>query len=73
MEEFVVDKNVCIGCGACAAVASNTFEIGDDGLAEAIEGKNIVSKLNEEDKNDAMDALDGCPVGAIKMEEKSHE
>ena len=45
MEDFVVDKNVCIGCGACAAVASNTFEIGDDGLAEAIEGKNIVSKL----------------------------
>ena len=75
MEKFVVDKNICIGCGACTAVASDTFEIDDDGLAKTIEGKEFASQLNEEEKNNAMDALEGCPVDAIKLEkeENSHE
>ena len=28
-----VNKDICIGCGACTAIACNFFEIGDDGLA----------------------------------------
>lgn len=70
MEKFVVDKNLCIGCGACAANAENTFEIEDDGLATSIEGKNLISELSEEEKSEAMDALEGCPVDAIQLEKK---
>lgn len=70
MEKFVVDKNLCIGCGACAATAENTYQMDDDGLAVTVEGKNLVSELSEEEKNEAMDALEGCPVDAIKLEEK---
>ena len=31
-----VKKDTCIGCGACTVIANNVFDIGDDGLAEAI-------------------------------------
>ena len=31
-----VDKDICIGCGACQAIAPDVFEINDDGLATAI-------------------------------------
>lgn len=59
-----VDKNVCIGCGACQAIAENVFEIGSDGLAEA-----KVETVSEEDKDNAIDAKDSCPTGAISVEE----
>ena len=67
-----VNKDVCIGCGACCAIASNFFEIGDDGLAETInpeEVENKVKNIDEEDKTDVLDAADGCPVGAIEVTE----
>ena len=31
-----VDKDLCIGCGACQAVCPEVFEIEDDGLATTI-------------------------------------
>lgn len=60
MAKIVVDKNLCIGCGACTGIASETFTIGDDGLAEVIN-----SKITDEAKT----AVECCPVGAIKTEE----
>ena len=67
-----VNKDVCIGCGACTAIACDFFEIGDDGLAETInpedkEGK--VKEVTEDNKTDVLDAADGCPVGAIEVSE----
>lgn len=56
-----VDKEKCIGCGACASIAPNTFKIGDDGKSEVI---------NETgDTGDAIkQAIDACPVQAISLE-----
>ena len=71
MEKFEVNKNVCIGCGACTAVAPSTFQFGEDGLAETIEGKKEKEKLSEEELNEAMDALEGCPVSAITLENEN--
>ena len=68
MEKIKVNKEVCVGCGACMAIASDVFNIGDDGLAEANEGKNIIEEMNEELKNDVLDAKEGCPTGAIYSE-----
>lgn len=56
-----VDKDICIGCGACAAICPDVFEIDDDGLA-----KSIVDVVPEEVNEDAVDAKEGCPVDAIK-------
>lgn len=61
-----VNKDLCIGCGACQAIVPEVFEIGDDGLAQAIS-----EEINEDLKDDVLDAVDGCPTSAIeKIEEK---
>lgn len=65
MEKICVDKEKCIGCGACVAMVGDVLEFGDDGLAQAIENVDL-ENLSEDVKNDLEDAIDGCPVGAIE-------
>jgi len=50
-----VDKEACIGCGACAAICQEVFEI-----------KNGKSHVKGDGKC-AKDAADACPVNAIKI------
>lgn len=59
-----VNQDSCIGCGACAAICDNVFEIDDAGLS-----KEKVEEVQEEDKQNARDAADACPTGAIEVEE----
>ena len=61
--KLVVDKDICIGCGACQAICPDVFEIDDNGLATA-----TTNEINEEIVEDAVDAKEGCPVNAIKEE-----
>ena len=58
-----VDKDLCIGCGACQALVPDVFEIGDDGLAEV-----KVSEVNDNLKEDTTDAIYNCPTQAISEE-----
>ncbi|MCS7135359.1 MAG: ferredoxin [Candidatus Aenigmarchaeota archaeon] len=53
---ITVDKDICIGCGACIAVCPQVFEMGKDGKSQVREQKNI--KCVDE-------AIKACPVGAI--------
>lgn len=62
-----VNKDICIACGACTQIAENVFEFGKDGLAEV---KEEVKTIKEEDKEDVLNAAEGCPVGAIEVEEE---
>ena len=55
-----VNKDLCIGCGACQAVCPEVFEIEDDGLAHA-----KVDVVDSKFEEDAIDAKEGCPTGAI--------
>ena len=55
-----VDKNLCIGCGACQAIEPSVFELEDDGLAKAID-----EEIKDEVKENVIDALEGCPTSAI--------
>ncbi len=68
MEKIIVDKNVCIGCGFCAANCEEIFTIEDDGLATAKD--NDLNNMSEEEKETVLDIKEGCPVGAIKVEEE---
>ncbi len=60
MAKIEVDKNKCIGCGACTAIAPDVFEFDDDGLAKAIK-----NEINDDVKT----AAEGCPTEAITVEE----
>lgn len=62
--KFKVDQDKCIGCGACAAICDDVFEINDDGYAEA-KDEEIV---DEEAKENAISAMEGCPTDAITNE-----
>ena len=59
-----VNKDLCIGCGACQAVCPEVFEIEDDGLAAV-----IVEEIPEDLKDDSLDAKEGCPTNAIEDDE----
>lgn len=53
----------CIGCGLCAGICPEGFELRDDGLAEATEFAG-----NAETEPAAREAMLSCPVVAIEEE-----
>jgi ferredoxin len=58
-----VDKDACIGCGLCAGICPEVFEMDEDGKAEAIK-EEISDTLIES----AKEAEDSCPASAIVIE-----
>ena len=59
--KITIDKEACIGCGACAATCPDNFEMdGDKARAKKAE----VSKVGCN-----KDAADSCPVSCIKITE----
>lgn len=61
---FKVDKDTCIGCGACVNTCEEVFDYDDDGLAKVI-SNNITDEFIIDSATEAMNA---CPVGAISNE-----
>lgn len=58
-----VDQSACVGCGACVGAAEDLFEIGDDGLSKA-----KVEEVPAGKEEEAKDAVNVCPTGAISEE-----
>lgn len=65
MKKVTVNKDKCIGCGACVGLVDQVFEFGDDDLAQV---KNNVDfkNMNQDLADEVKDAIEGCPTGAIK-------
>ena len=59
----IVDANLCIGCGTCASLCPEVFQIGDDGKAHVI-GDNFIDK-----KEAIQEEAKACPVSAISVAE----
>ena len=58
----IVDPEKCTGCGTCAALCPEVFEIAED-------GKSSAKHPGLCDKCDCQATIDSCPVGAISWEE----
>ncbi|EOD42519.1 Ferredoxin [Candidatus Nanobsidianus stetteri] len=60
-----INKDTCIGCGTCIAVAPEIYEFDSDGKSKAkieiIEDPNLIEK--------AKDAEVACPTHSVKVEE----
>ena len=61
MEKVTINKDLCIGCGACCVIADENFQIADDGLAEVI---------NDSVNDEVLTAAEGCPTDAITVEKE---
>jgi ferredoxin len=57
-----VSSDYCVGCGYCAAVCPEVFQLRDDGCAVAT-GK-MVNSLKEL----VSEIVESCPVTAIEVE-----
>ena len=56
-----VNKEACIGCGACLSIAEDVFEMDEDGLSKA------KAETVPEDKVEvAKEAVENCPTSAIE-------
>jgi ferredoxin len=58
-----VNKEKCIGCGYCASVCPEVFELGEDGKSRIKENADL-----EKNKDCIKEAKEGCPAGAIEEE-----
>lgn len=60
----IVDRDLCIGCGLCAEICPEVFEMGDDMIAAV-----LVEEVPAGAADKARDAAASCPVEAILLEE----
>lgn len=60
----VVNRDNCIGCGACESICPDVFQIDDEGVSKVV--CDDFSNVDEETLNDAVSS---CPTGAIINEE----
>lgn len=66
--KVVLNRDACIGCGACAALCEDIFEIDNEGLSKVKK-----EEIKDEEVESTRDAIESCPTGAITLEDKKEE
>ena len=73
--KIIHDRPECIGCGACAAIDPDNWEMADDGYSDLIDSKNEgdeqIKEVNNLGAN--MDAAESCPVNCIHIYENKEK
>ena len=65
--KIIIDKNLCISCGACISIAGNIFALDEKtGKAKVISQPEVI---NENIKM----AIKSCPVNAIKIVKEKND
>jgi len=59
-----VDKDLCVGCGACTEVCPEVFQMGEDDIAVV-----QLDRIPPEHEEACRDAADQCPTDAIEIED----
>ncbi len=67
MKKVKVEKDLCIACGACMGNAKEVFGYGADGLSE------VKKEFVDDNDQAAIAAMEGCPTGAIIIEDVEEE
>ncbi len=62
-KKVTLDKDLCIGCGVCNAVAPEVFDWDDDGKM-----KTVMDEVPADLEQVTEDAANDCPVQAIEVE-----
>lgn len=62
MVKIRINLEKCLGCGTCAALAPNTFELNAD-------NKSVVKNPTEDSEAAILDAAKACPTEAIEIED----
>ncbi|HWD05788.1 MAG TPA: ferredoxin [Amycolatopsis sp.] len=62
--KITVDRSKCTALGICESVAPDLFEVQDDGSLTIID-----DRPGAEFRQAALDAVEGCPTGALLVEE----
>ena len=71
MPKIILERNICIGCGACQAVCPKYWEMGEDGKTTLIGSQKKEGEKYELEVKDAecnQQAADACPVQCIHIE-----
>lgn len=57
-----VNEDLCMGCGMCASLCQDVFEINEETGRSTV----IMNEITDEVKEEVLDAMDGCPTSAIE-------
>lgn len=63
MMRAYVDQDTCIGCGLCVTICPEVFQLNADGKAKAM------ADTTDDNRDSVLEAIDSCPVSAIREEE----
>lgn len=63
--KVVVNRDNCIGCGACEAIEPSVFQLDDDGISTVV--CDDFSKVSDES---VLEAVESCPTSAIEKEDE---
>lgn len=61
--KVVVNRDNCIGCGACEAICPEVFQLDDEGLSTV-----VCENFEEVDESTIKEAVESCPTSAIEEE-----
>ena len=64
MSRIEVDRERCVGSGACEALAPDVFEVDDDGVLVVHR-----SEPADDELSDVQDAVQACPTRALSLAE----